>query len=24
MPRVLYGCEIWPTETVDTHELDVM
>ena len=24
LPCVLYGCESWPIETVDTHELDVI
>ena len=23
-PRLLYGCEIWPTETLDMHELEVI
>ena len=24
LPRLLYGCESWPIETVDKHELDVI
>jgi len=24
LPRLLYGCEIWPIESVDMHELDVI
>jgi len=24
LPRLLYGCEIWPTETLDMHELEVI
>jgi len=24
LPRLLYGCEIWPIETVDMQELDVI
>jgi len=24
LPRLLYGCEIWPKETIDMHELDVL
>jgi len=24
LPRLLYGCEIWPTETLDMHELDII
>ena len=24
LPRLLYGCELWPTETVDMQELDVI
>jgi len=24
LPRLLYGCEIWPIETVDMHGLDVI
>jgi len=24
LPRLLYGCEMWPIELVDMHELDVI
>ena len=24
LPRLLYGCKIWPKETIDMHELDVL
>ena len=24
LPRLLYGCAIWPTETLDMHEFEVI
>jgi len=24
LPRLLYGCDMWPIELVDMHELDVI
>jgi len=24
LPRLLYGCEMWPIESVDMRELDVI
>jgi len=24
LPRLLHGCEMWPIESVDMHELDVI